>query len=565
MASRAVGALLAVSAAALVAVSLATSAWWDGHPRVDGHTITAKDVHVGLWAATGCNTGGIGNCEAVNVADTFAIAGLAELALAGIAALLALVLAISAARDGKRKKAIAKVVLGATVLAAAGGGMLLILGPAIQSEKVVDLPIGWGMMMFWGGIAAASLAAVATLASRPEPLRLKTAQGQRMPAQPPPFDMHDMLREQHGTLRPSSLGPEPILGGALADMRIDSDALGQAPTPLISRVPTLRALYDQDGAGLVPSPPKPVLPTRAPTPISRAAVGALVGIPTPPGVPAAEPRTISSLPPPPSNVFPRAESEPIEPPPPPAPPPPAPPPRAPPPPRSPIGRTTPPPLARPKPPSLAPTSRPQIPLPARGSAPGIPTEKRSKPTIAHAIPPPPVSEPHGPRLETEQDGRLADGMRETASIDSVGTAGDELDAKQARTTKPRIAAPAAPPVEAPDPEDRTDVGVVIARPGFAGHIEPATSQTSTAEQPVAAPPPEPATAAAPPPPKPAPVVAPPPPAAVPLSTAPATLPPPKTAQVATSGPTPACPQCESPMAWVEEHLRFYCKQCRMYF
>jgi hypothetical protein len=52
---------------------------------------------------------------------------------------------------------------------------------------------------------------------------------------------------------------------------------------------------------------------------------------------------------------------------------------------------------------------------------------------------------------------------------------------------------------------------------------------------------------------------------VPLSTAPASLPPPKQAQPAQSGPTPACPQCEAPMAWVEEHLRFYCKQCRMYF
>lgn len=52
---------------------------------------------------------------------------------------------------------------------------------------------------------------------------------------------------------------------------------------------------------------------------------------------------------------------------------------------------------------------------------------------------------------------------------------------------------------------------------------------------------------------------------VPISTAPASLPPPKTATLPTSGPTPACPQCESPMAWVEEHLRFYCKSCRMYF
>jgi len=50
-----------------------------------------------------------------------------------------------------------------------------------------------------------------------------------------------------------------------------------------------------------------------------------------------------------------------------------------------------------------------------------------------------------------------------------------------------------------------------------------------------------------------------------LSTAPSTLPPPSAESVAAAGPTPACPQCDAPMAWVEEHLRFYCKQCRMYF
>ena len=49
-----------------------------------------------------------------------------------------------------------------------------------------------------------------------------------------------------------------------------------------------------------------------------------------------------------------------------------------------------------------------------------------------------------------------------------------------------------------------------------------------------------------------------------VSTAPASLPPPKDAKQA-AGPSPACPQCESPMSWVEEHLRFYCKSCRMYF
>ena len=50
-----------------------------------------------------------------------------------------------------------------------------------------------------------------------------------------------------------------------------------------------------------------------------------------------------------------------------------------------------------------------------------------------------------------------------------------------------------------------------------------------------------------------------------VSTAPESLPPPKKEAAPASGPTPACPQCEAPMAWVEEHLRFYCKSCRMYF
>jgi hypothetical protein len=50
-----------------------------------------------------------------------------------------------------------------------------------------------------------------------------------------------------------------------------------------------------------------------------------------------------------------------------------------------------------------------------------------------------------------------------------------------------------------------------------------------------------------------------------MSTAPTNLAPPKAEEALASGPTPGCPQCEAPMAWVEEHLRFYCKQCRMYF
>ena len=50
-----------------------------------------------------------------------------------------------------------------------------------------------------------------------------------------------------------------------------------------------------------------------------------------------------------------------------------------------------------------------------------------------------------------------------------------------------------------------------------------------------------------------------------LSTAPDSLAPPTPDQIAASGPSPACPNCDAPMAWVEAHLRFFCKPCRMYF
>jgi hypothetical protein len=52
---------------------------------------------------------------------------------------------------------------------------------------------------------------------------------------------------------------------------------------------------------------------------------------------------------------------------------------------------------------------------------------------------------------------------------------------------------------------------------------------------------------------------------IPRTTASQSLPPPKITDVVMTGPTPACPQCEQPISWVEEHLRFYCKSCRMYF
>ena len=71
MSSRLVGAILALTAAALLAASIVTSAWWAGHPIVEGRTLAAKDVNVGLYRAIGCNTGGEGVCQKLELPDAF--------------------------------------------------------------------------------------------------------------------------------------------------------------------------------------------------------------------------------------------------------------------------------------------------------------------------------------------------------------------------------------------------------------------------------------------------------------------------------------------------------------
>ncbi|HSK00631.1 MAG TPA: hypothetical protein VK932_05295 [Kofleriaceae bacterium] len=119
----------------------------------------------------------------------------------------------------------------------------------------------------------------------------------------------------------------------------------------------------------------------------------------------------------------------------------------------------------------------------------------------------------------------------------------------------------------PGPSERPETSPLIPPPAPA---RPRTAAAPAAPPAVAASPATtPAVAASPTAP---PAVAAPPAAAeggtsvkVPISTAPSSLPPPSEKQSATSGPSPACPQCEAPMAWVEEHLRFYCKSCKMYF
>lgn len=157
---------------------------------------------------------------------------------------------------------------------------------------------------------------------------------------------------------------------------------------------------------------------------------------------------------------------------------------------------------------------------------------------------------------TENDSSLDTAMRETDFVTAV-----EIDheAKARYEEERRLgesATVAAPPLQGEVPGDDTDAIQTEAR-----------ERIDDAPHDQIAPPPAKAEPAKPEPAKPAPqapfksLTA----AKLPITTAPASLPPPKSAQIPSSGPTPACPQCEAPMAWVEEHLRFYCRACRMYF
>ena len=242
------------------------------------------------------------------------------------------------------------------------------------------------------------------------------------------------------------------------------------------------------------------------------------------------------------------------------------------------------------------TPPPSAPV-ARPSQPGIVPPPSGLKTLAHAVPPMPNLD-DARRAQTDSDSSLEEGMRETDYITAV-----EIDHEAKAAAKAAAAAAKqAADSEGPDTDDDDERGVVkradtdmrtgknplagnavgevtavglmaappapAFRPGDDAEFNRAGSQSeNTSETQLPVMPPqssqktpiptmERAAQAAPEPER---------PAQVPISTAPTSLPPPKKLDAVPSGPTPACPQCESPMAWVEEHLRFYCKHCRMYF
>ncbi|MBV8755856.1 MAG: hypothetical protein JO257_01195, partial [Deltaproteobacteria bacterium] len=253
MPTRALGALLAAIAAAAFVVSIVSGAWWDGHPRVDGKVFTAKDVHIGLLGGTGCNTGGTGECQPLPLGQTFTTVAYGELGGLALTTAFAILVAGAAWRIADSRKRLAKLAMVIATLAAAGAIGLLVLGPQIKTSQTVVPPIGWGFMVFGGGIVAMFSACLATLRVEREPLRLKTG-----------------------------AKPMPAAAGAVAG----------APAAF-------------DVQALLPQP-APVLPQRAPTPLPRASAHPIAGLDAPPSsppfaAPGAPPPSASSWGAPPSS------------------------------------------------------------------------------------------------------------------------------------------------------------------------------------------------------------------------------------------------------------------------
>ncbi len=264
MAPRALGALFALVAALLFATALAgglvpkvVPGWWDGHPVVQGRELELKAIHVGLLGAYGCNLGGEIKCEELDTNHSLDVVGIAELAALGLGAVTALLLALSAARIGDRRTLLAKLLLFEILLISAGAATIFIHGPDLRISIQVLMPVGLGLVAVGGGVGSALLATIAAFRVRREPLRLKPSQSviqqqQTRQAQQPAFDVRELLREGQG-------GTPQAPAGSPAPGQV------QTHTPLFESAPALRPLYDMQNAGATPG----VAPTHTPPPLEH--------------------------------------------------------------------------------------------------------------------------------------------------------------------------------------------------------------------------------------------------------------------------------------------------------
>jgi hypothetical protein len=557
-------ALLLLATLAPIPIAGQTNAWWSGHPSVDGgKPIEAKEVTISLFTSKGCNTGGDGECQPVPLGGGFRGVRYTEMGLVSLLALFTLLLGIASVRVRRSRASFAKVVMVAAMISAIGSIVLLVMGTDIRSSKPVAVPMGPGLILFFIGTAMAIGAAVVALLPYHEPLPRTLPpmpMPMPMPSQPAPqpgFDVEAMFA--HDAPRPAvpdlMMGRPQSPGGALPGPGPLMPQSGAQP--LFQSAPNLRPLYEANG-DFAPTAQPVQFPTRPPTPIGHAAVNAALGLDTPPkGIPVAGSPVIPLPPiqapklPPPSRTKPLTA-----------------------PPLPPLAKRPPPPTMRPPPPTTKP---PPLKLPS------------ASPTMMSAVVPMPPSRPS------------VDEMVKTADFEKALATGDSTDNLDVELLEASDSA--AKPIDMPfdtstaenstsaferedkglpfdtstaetsskafQSDENTDVGggavddletaareklepespprpsataVELATRNSGTEVELEAARASTTS----------VISSAAPPAKPT------------ISTAPESLPPPPEG-APSSGPSPACPQCEAPMAWVEEHLRFFCKSCRMYF
>ncbi|MEO8705022.1 MAG: hypothetical protein ABI867_33525 [Kofleriaceae bacterium] len=609
MSSRIGSAALALTAAALLVLSIlpvGELGWWSGHPTInDQAPISRKEVHVNLiGAARGCNIGGDDDkpCDKLPLQQTFIIVKYAEAGAIGLLILSLILVGTLAVNGSRRRHGFARMAIVVTLVALVGAIVAIVIGPGFKLEMQIAVPFGIGLYLFFGGTALSIAGGLWALspdkpakqpawATLSPPAATRPSQPIPPPQQPQPqpepeFDVLALLQDDvvRPTVQPMGrAGGVPSPGGMLPG---PSGPLGPPPgasQPLFQSAPQLRPLYEQNGSpGYVPMPAPPPMPHRGPTPLPVDAVNAFLGNATP-----AHPAAAIPQPPPP--------------------PPPS--------------KTLPPPI-RNKPPSIAPplprstTQRPPSPKPAPtiASAAVPPPPGMAIPSTIAGFAAAPIVTPgatlagpvgfHMLPIRAETDPSELD---QTVDFDKSGERRTNSQSENTNTNTESIPFETVTGESAGfsiDPPTETELGadslddhietaarakvsvtmeaVALPDPRVSASLltsavpprktpQPAKAVTPIPTVPMPAPgtvvplPPVPAPGSRPPP-------ATPPPAKVtgsvpkvPISTAPESLPPPEDKQVATSGPSPACPQCESPMAWVENHLRFYCKSCRMYF
>lgn len=547
MSPRLIGAVLALVAAILLVVSMATSALWAGHPSVDGREIEKKTVYIGLLGGQGCNTGGDGTCEDLVLSSTFTAVSFVQLGTSSLFVLVSLLLSITAFMNARSRRSLGKAAVAVAVLCVAVVLAQILIGPNIQTSHEVAVPIGYGMYLFLAAIVTVVVGGLLAPKEDP-PISLRPSRQPILPGvpQPQPHPQQpqiDVLALLHDEPRPAA---PPSPGGMLPG---PAGPLGAGTGP----------------ASPFFNPSSQLSPLPAPNPFAAAQFAAPSPMATPPRAASASP---------PMEYANRADTaqDPVI---------PAPPPTAPPPPaaRAKAASVSSPP--RTKAPSIPPPASPsnksgpakKLPAPGfsmrgptamgmavqapMGTDPGQQTVPGSPVALAASSPASPMPAFTGAHEPSEEVATRAVRKEPDLMVGTPISAGDSTDADrklpEAESTDVNAAlvtddgeeaatvfrgkkeATPAPRLPTDDGEEAATVARVKQDPEDLA-TDPSQARASAKSIPK-----------------------------IPLSTASEALPPPKEEKTAHGGPQPACPQCEAPMGWVEEHLRFYCKSCRMYF